>query len=920
MRRVRLQPDGKIVTLGCTITSNFFPGAMFMTRHNADGSLDRNFGGNGLKFLSGFFTDFVLLPDGKMIVTGSGISLERLNADGTSDSTFGANGRISINPGGYSDGRKILRQPDGKIVVVGVSSERGLVVMRFHPDGQLDASFNSNGIFAGNIGFSADYWLYFAEALFESVGEALLQPDGKILIAGSLNDDVAVLRLNTNGSFDQNFGAGGIMTKDVRRSEYYAPNYVGGMALQPDGKIVINGQNLMPYEYGIDSSFILRLNPEGTTDHGFGANGVVFIAEPAEISRGLASALALQENGKILTAGMRGGVFAVARYLANGTLDASFGAGGIVTTQIGADPGFDTIFSLALQPDGKLVAAGSVKNSAGSHEAALARFQTASFALRPNGKIAFTSYRDGNAEIYVMNSDGTGQTRLTNSSRHDDFPTWSPDGRTIAFLSFNAAGTSINLMNPDGTNVRTMYSAGTSIAGISWSPDGTKMAFAASSNIFSVFTDGTGLTNLTNNQYINVQPSWSPDGSQIVFACAGTGSSYGEICAVSSAGGTVRVLTNSFPYTSSATPDWSPDGEKIVFADASQDISANDSITLINPDGAALQRILISGGKILFSPKWSPNGAKIVFYQTNYAYERGQIITINRDGSGETALTNESENNTNPDWQPVPEANTLFDFDGDGRADISVFRPPDQTWYLERSRSGFVAVRFGLQTDRIVPADYDGDGKTDIAVFRDGTWFWINSSDGAFGSFRFGEAGDIPVPSDFSGDGRAELAVFRGGNWFTYNLSNDKFISVRFGLASDKPVAADYDGDGQADYAVFRDGEWYFLRSTLGFGAIRFGLATDTPTPADFDGDGRADAAVYRRGIWYLLQSTQGFAAFQFGLATDTPAPADYDGDGRTDAAVFRQGVWYQRHDANRFSVRAFGLAGDKPVPAAFMP
>jgi photosystem II stability/assembly factor-like uncharacterized protein len=268
----------------------------------------------------------------------------------------------------------------------------------------------------------------------------------------------------------------------------------------------------------------------------------------------------------------------------------------------------------------------------------------------------------------------------------------------------------------------------------------------------------------------------------------------------------------------------------------------------------------------------------------------------------------------------VPNGKPIADFDGDGRSDISVFRPTDRTWYLNQSTAGFSATQFGLSTDKITPADFDGDGKTDIAVYRDGIWFWLNSSNGNFNAFQFGLAGDIPQPADFTGDGRAELAVYRAGTWFTWNLANNQFNAVQFGVATDKPVVGDYDGDGRADFAVYRDGLWYLLQSTQGFTAIQFSIATDKLVPADYDGDGKTDIAVYRDGIWHLLKSSQGYTAFQFGISTDIPAPADYDGDGKADAAVYREGIWYLLQSSSGFSSVQFGLMRDKPVPTAYLP
>ncbi len=262
-----------------------------------------------------------------------------------------------------------------------------------------------------------------------------------------------------------------------------------------------------------------------------------------------------------------------------------------------------------------------------------------------------------------------------------------------------------------------------------------------------------------------------------------------------------------------------------------------------------------------------------------------------------------------------------FDFDGDGKADISVYR--DGVWYVQQSTAGFAAVSFGLATDKIVPADFDGDGKTDIAVYRSGVWYILRSSDSAFEVISYGLATDIPVPADFDGDGRAELAVYRAGTWFTLNLANNQTNVVAFGLATDKPVPADFDGDGKADYAVYRDGIWYLLRSQLGFTAVQFGLAADKPVPADFDGNGQTDLAVYRSGVWYMLLNLQTFSAVSFGLGSDLPTAADFDGDGKTDVAVFRptSGTWYVLQSSNsQFFAVPFGLEGDRPIPNAFVP
>ena len=268
---------------------------------------------------------------------------------------------------------------------------------------------------------------------------------------------------------------------------------------------------------------------------------------------------------------------------------------------------------------------------------------------------------------------------------------------------------------------------------------------------------------------------------------------------------------------------------------------------------------------------------------------------------------------------------TAYDFDGDGKADISVFRPDGGNWYLLQSQAGFTGAQFGNSTDKLVPADYDGDGKTDIAVFRTGTWYLQRTTAG-FTGVAFGDVNDIPQPADFDGDGKAELAVWRpsNGTWYVYNLVDNQFTAAQFGASTDKPVVGDYDGDGKADYAVYRpsNGTWYMQRSAAGFFGVAFGESTDKLVPADYDGDGKTDVAVYRpsNGSWYLLQSTAGFTGLQFGISTDLPVPADYDGDGKADLAVFRDGTWYLNRSTAGFTGVTFGTGTDKPVENAFIP
>src|SRR5262249_38376814 len=352
LNAVAMQADGKIVVTGVASGSK-----EVVARLNPDGTLDPAFG-NGGKVLTTFGTGssdlpspqaLAIGPDGKIVIGGfvSGrLLLARLNADGSFDAAFGSNGVVvtqlgeGTNP--YSGAFAVALQPDGRILTGGGARTSGnhgaVLVARWNTDGSLDSSFGTNGKATPQLGEGAN-----ADS---GVTNLALQPDGKIVIAGSATDTDAtqgdaalVARLDGDGTgLDASFGTGGkvlgrlgLTSSDITRPR--------GLALQPDGKIVLGGYTTDAQSH--QQIFVSRLNVDGKGLDSWLVGGGTLITQLGEglVPSSELTGLALQPDGKIVGVGDATGPHGdtqvlVARVKADGTLDSAFSGDGKVLTQL----------------------------------------------------------------------------------------------------------------------------------------------------------------------------------------------------------------------------------------------------------------------------------------------------------------------------------------------------------------------------------------------------------------------------------------------------------------------------------------------------------------------------------------------------------------------------------------------------------
>ena len=660
----KIQTDGKILVGGNSFAGETFQG--IVARYETNGSLDRSFGNQ-----SGFInfnisgTNFNILsrialqPDGKILAVGTyigdadlGIYLYRLNSNGTFDTTFGSDGLVRIGVlDGGAIGTDVYVLPNGKILIAGGTANLFTQVIK-------PAVFRLNANGSRDTTFGSNGFVSVSFGSTDDVASALdVQADGKIVISGAGEIDlggsrnVSLARFNANGTIDNSFGTSGKVTTDVGSFVQSAD-----VKLQTDGKIVIGGVICTDNNCDNGRGYISRYNPNGSLDSSFNGNGQIRLSGDSNA----VTSIAIQPDGKILAGGFivnsAGNSDALlVRYNSDGSPDTAFGMNGLVTSDIGNTQQIST--SIALQTDGKIVSAGSSGTDSGT-DFAVWRYLGNSENNVPANKAPFDFDGDGKTD-YAVFRPSSGVWYLQNSTSGFSASQFGLSNDRLAPADYDG----------DGKTDIAVFRGGT------WyllqSKDGFKQTqFGQAGDVpVPADFDGDGKADLAVYRD-------GANGSQSVFYYLGTSNNPNK-------------NTTFIPFGSG--------GDKPVVGD-------------YDGDGKSDPGVYRSG----------------VWY-------------LLRSQAGATAVQ----------FGIATDKATPADFDGDGKTDLAVYRKG--VWYILNSSDGQAGiVQFGLENDKPTVGDYDGDGKADISVWRDSNGvFYVLRSQAGFTAVQFGTGGDVPIASAY---------------------------------------------------------------------------------------------------------------------------------------------------------------------------
>ena len=698
-------------------------------------------------------------------------------ASGDLDTTFSFDGIASEAIGGTAtdNANASVIQPDGKILIAGNATfgeRRGCMITRFNPDGSFDTSFNGNGKAFYANGYSAVCY------------SLALQPDGKIIAAGSNEYSAAayggvIVRFNPTGTLDTTFDGDGAVTS--------LSFSINSIALQPDGKIVASG-----YDRFISggTSLVARYNPNGSIDTSFNGNGMTLIA-----NSGSFSSLAVQADGKIIGAGtvnlnfMTSSDFLIVRYNTDGSPDNSFDGDGIVTTHI---DGLDQAKAVKIQSDGKILASGGCRVFNSNEDYALVRYNTdgsLDTSFDGDGKVTtdFLTFADESAALFIQ-----------------------PDGKIVA------AGSSTNGTNGNFSLAR-------------YNPNGSLDT--------SFDGDGKVTTPINNFSDILTSASIQPNGKIVAVGYSRIASSPDNhtLLINYNADGSLDTLFDgdgklkpaiSVGRSGSNAVAIQTDGKIVAAGFSYFDSKSKFTLARYNPDGS-------------YDTTFGGNG-KVILGIGNTSFMYAEAVAIQTDGkivvggyiSEDTGTTDFAVARYNADGSP----DTTFDGDGLATADIfgtdylnaMIIQPDGKIAAAGRSQNTN-AVNYGtlvrFNTDGSLDTSFDGDGKI-IAQSPDAY---------AFNALAIQPDGRIIAAGEsLASGGVHNFAVIRynpnGSPDTTFNGSGKAITTVSGGIDTISGVFVQPDGK------ILAAGDAYY-----GNGIDRFAMARYNPNGSpdtSFDGDG----------------------------------------------------------------------------------
>ena len=784
------------------------------------GGIDPGFGGGDGFFhlsLGGGYdsaSSVAVQPDGKIVAVGgsgsnSALTVVRLNPDGTLDATFGAGGKVVTSSSSIeAHSARVVVEPDGKIAVAGQKLGTGIdpgtffritdvLVEQFLADGTPDTSFGSGGM----VDLPADRYL--------GLGALASLPDGRLILGGSTvttpaydpahgvyvsSSAPAAVRLNLDGSPDPSFGIGGL-AKVPFSVNGRSVTTIDAIAIQPDGKILLGGHAITDVVYpegagtieNDTEGLVIRLDTDGRLDASFGgpnAGGIVAIppdlSDPSATGFASVVGLAIQSDGKVVAAiGSSEGLFggsAVVRLAPDGTFDPTFGQGGVAT--IDAALGFSgPSGGVAVRADGSIVMALGIE---------FVGFDGASYQF---GTLVTRFNPDGSPDPTFGNPDSPGATLLTLNASSTDLPS----------LGLDSSGDIV-------------------LAGSISTGPGANLSEFAVARLSGKPVDGG----------VDPAPVFSP----ILETLGGGGSGPGTEPPFDPKGPVNLPSPFGGAGNTTSTPPANYDG------------SGRSNIATYLPSLGEFVYRPISGGPDVFVPFGIAGAGRTIPAPGDYSGTGRTEIAAYLPTLGLYAIRpiDGSSDRLIPFGLAGPGRSIPApgDYSGTGRDDVAIYLPSLGEFAIRPSGGGpDLLIPFGMAGDgQTIPApgDYFGTGQTDVAAYLSsiGAFAIRNPAGGPDEIIPFGLAGlgqSIPVPGDYDGSGKTELAVYLPSlGLFVYRPSSggpDVFTAFGAAGSGSIPVPGDYDGSGKTAPALFdpTTGTFAYRPSTGADVFVTFGMA-----------------------------------------------------------------------------------------------